>query len=136
MNAANIAVRLRLHPALSGIEAHRGQIQQVILNLITNADDAMRPVADRPRVLTLRSEMPEPGRIAISVEDSGTGVAADNAARIFDPFFTTKSGGMGMGLAISRSIIESFGGKLWAESNAGGGAIFSFSLPARSQEIQ
>jgi len=130
LNAANIAVRLRLHPALSGIEAHRGQIQQVILNLITNADDAMRPVADRPRVLTLRSEMPEPGRIAISVEDSGTGVAADNAARIFDPFFTTKSGGMGMGLAICQSIVEAHDGTLSVSPGTRHGSTFHIRLPA------
>jgi len=88
----------------------------------------MTTVTDRPRTLTLRSESPDNGHIRVVVQDSGIGLTEDVKGRLFEPFFTTRSKGMGMGLSISRSIIEAHGGRLWAESNGSGGATFQFTL--------
>jgi len=117
------------------VEADRVQLQQVLLNLCMNGMEAMHETAANQRQLTVQTLVSD-GNVLALVSDRGMGIEQANAEQLFKPFHTTKSGGLGMGLAISRSIIESFGGKLWAESNAGGGATFSFSLPARSQEIQ
>jgi len=95
-----------------------------------NGIEAMNSVADRPRKLVIRTQPQSGGQIRVSVQDSGVGVTADVMGRLFEPFFTTRAKGMGMGLPISRSIIEAHGGKLWAESNGSGGAIFSFTLPS------
>ena len=103
------------------------QLQQVILNLIVNAADAMRTV--QPRELKVRSNRSASGMVHVSIEDSGTGISAPDLDRIFDPLFTTKSSGMGMGLSICRSIIESHGGRIWVSAAAGRGAIFQFELP-------
>jgi signal transduction histidine kinase len=104
------------------------QFQQVLINLIMNAVEAMRPSTERPRNLLIRS-----GRnadyVLVQVQDSGPGIAPDTADRIFEPFFTTKAEGIGMGLSISRSIVESHGGRLWADSGPEG-ALFQFTLPA------
>jgi PAS domain S-box-containing protein len=108
--------------------ADRVQMQQVLLNLIMNGIEAMTGVTDRPRVLQVKSGINESGDILIAVRDSGTGFSADRDS-VFNPFFTTKANGMGMGLTISRSLIEGHGGRLWAEPNVPNGAVFSFSLP-------
>jgi signal transduction histidine kinase len=113
-------------PAITG---DRIQLQQVILNLILNASDAMSAIDDRPRKLTVRTQRDEGDRVRLSVEDAGLGFDPRNRDRLFDAFYTTKSGGMGIGLSVSRSIIESHQGRLWAESNDGPGATFSFSIP-------
>jgi len=110
------------------VVADRVQLQQVLLNLVMNAIEAMGEIEDGTRELTIETEGSEES-VLVSVSDSGPGLDAAQAEQIFKPFHTTKSGGMGMGLAISRSIIESSGGKLWAESNEHGGATFKFSLP-------
>jgi signal transduction histidine kinase len=110
----------------------RVQLQQVILNLMMNAIEAMTSIMDRPRVLLLRTQVQESDRLSVAVQDSGAGLEPGNTARIFDTFFTTKSNGMGMGLSISRTIIETHGGRLWAEPNAGPGVTFQFTLPAYS----
>jgi PAS domain S-box-containing protein len=110
------------------IVGDRVQLQQVVLNLIMNAVEAMSLVADRPRVLRIRSRRDGPDSMIVGVEDSGTGLDPANAERIFDPFFTTKVGGMGMGLSICRSIIDGHGGRLWASPAPSHGALVEFTL--------
>jgi PAS domain S-box-containing protein len=114
---------------LPPVTADRAQLQQVILNLISNALDAMSAISDRPRVLRLRSERCEPGKIMVTVHDSGPGVEKKNIHRIFEPFFTTKASGTGMGLAICRSVVESHGGQLMASHGHPYGAVFQIVLP-------
>jgi C4-dicarboxylate-specific signal transduction histidine kinase len=111
------------------VTGDRVQLQQVILNLVRNAVEAMRDVNDRPRHLVVRAEVDADGRAHLVVKDAGVGLDAQAMQRLFDPFYTTKDEGMGIGLSVSRSIIENHGGKLWAEANDGPGATFSFSIP-------
>lgn len=108
----------------------RIQLQQVILNLLVNAIEAMKDV-DGPREVLVSSKKHESTSVLIAVQDSGTGLDPDNFDRVFDAFHTTKADGMGMGLAICRSIIATHGGRLWATNNAPRGAIFQFTLPSR-----
>jgi signal transduction histidine kinase len=108
-------------------------LQQVILNLVVNGIEAMTSVTDRQRILTLRTEAESKCQIRVSVQDSGVGLKEEVMRRLFEPFFTTRAKGMGMGLSISRSIIEAHGGRLWAESNGSGGAIFQFTLPSEDR---
>jgi signal transduction histidine kinase len=103
-------------------------MQQVLLNLIMNGIEAMIPVTDQPRALWVESRLDESGDILIAVRDSGPGLGSA-PDRVFTPFFTTKANGMGMGLSISRSLIENHGGRLWAMPNSPMGAVFSFTLP-------
>jgi PAS domain S-box-containing protein len=124
-----VSVQTDLHSNLPTIMADRVQLQQVVLNLIMNGIDAMRAVADRSRILTVRSLLSDRGNIAVNVADSGIGLDPANRERIFDTFFTTKPEGMGMGLAISNTIIEAHRGRLWAESGSPFGAVFAFTLP-------
>jgi len=109
--------------------ADRVQLQQVLLNLIINGIEAMTTVTNRPRLLWVQSRIDESGDVLIAVSDSGTGFGLE-VGRVFTPFFTTKANGMGMGLSISRSLVESHGGRLWATPNSPHGAVFSFTLPA------
>jgi signal transduction histidine kinase len=109
--------------------ADRIQLQQVILNVTMNGFESMSGVTDRPRQLLIRSQIEESSHVTVSIQDSGIGVDADVMARLFEPFFTTRSEGIGMGLAISLSIIESHGGRLWAESTVNQGSVFRFTLP-------
>jgi len=104
----------------------------VLINLVMNGMEAMAAVGDRRRELLIRSQR-EAGQVLVVVQDSGTGIDPDKMHRMFDAFFTTKPSGMGMGLSISRSIIEAHGGRLWASPNAGPGATFEFSLPTDSK---
>lgn len=108
--------------------ADRVQLQQVVLNLLLNAADALSSVEDRPRMIVIRTAG-EPDGVRLSVEDSGVGFTGVDTERLFEAFYTTKSEGMGIGLSVSRSIIESHNGRLWGEPNSGPGATFSFSLP-------
>ena len=124
-----VSVQTDLHSNLPTIMADRVQLQQVVLNLVMNGIDAMRAVADRSRILTVRSLLSDRGNIAVNVADSGIGLDPANRERIFDTFFTTKPEGMGMGLAISNTIIEAHRGRLWAESGSPFGAVFAFTLP-------
>jgi PAS domain S-box-containing protein len=117
------------HPPL--VTGDRVQLQQVILNLVRNASDAMSEVNDRPRDLLVKAYREEEGARLI-VKDAGVGFETQGAERLFDAFYTTKSGGMGIGLSLSRSIIENHGGKLWAEANDGPGATFSVSIPRQA----
>jgi len=105
------------------------QLQQVVLNLLMNALEAMRGVDDRPRQLVIRTERDEGERVRLSVQDVGVGFDPQSVDRLFDAFYTTKGDGMGIGLSVSRSIIESHHGRLWAALNDGPGATFSFSIP-------
>lgn len=128
-----VTIYSQLGESLPAVEADRVQLQQVLLNLVMNGLEAMNDTAANQRELTVQTVMSD-GNVVAAVSDRGIGIEPAKAEQLFKPFHTTKANGLGMGLAISRSIIESFGGKLWAEANAGGGAIFSFSLPARTQE--
>jgi C4-dicarboxylate-specific signal transduction histidine kinase len=125
-----VAIKLELAPELPPVLGDSIQLQQVIVNLLMNGIEAMSGVTDRPRTLRVRSESQKNGQIQVSVQDSGIGLSADVMGHLFEPFFTTRQKGMGMGLPISRSIVEAHGGKLWAESNGSGGAIFQFTLPS------
>jgi signal transduction histidine kinase len=107
----------------------RVQLQQVILNLILNASDAMHDIDDRPRNLMIRTERDENDCVRLGVRDSGGGFTPQDADRVFEAFFTTKTGGMGIGLSVSRSIIETHGGRIWATANDGPGATFFFTIP-------
>ena len=130
-----VIIHSQLGESMPAVEADRVQLQQVLLNLCMNGIEAMHETDANQRQLTVQTVVSN-GSVLAAVSDRGMGIELAKAEQLFKPFHTTKANGMGMGLAISRSIIESFGGKLWAESNAGGGAIFSFSLPAGSQETQ
>lgn len=122
-----VSIRLALAKDLPRLELDPVQIQQVLLNLATNGIEAMRQ-APTPRELTIRSERKSDAEIMITVEDQGAGISDENAARVFDPFFTTKPEGIGMGLAICRSIVETHDGRLWAENLSHGGAAFHFTV--------
>jgi PAS domain S-box-containing protein len=122
----------QLDPNLPPVLGDRIQLQQVILNLILNAKDAMNGVPSRQRVLLISAQQTDSDEVMIAVRDSGTGLDPKDIERIFDPFFTTKPDGMGLGLSISRTIIEAHGGKLWATQNEGQGATVQFTLPAGS----
>jgi C4-dicarboxylate-specific signal transduction histidine kinase len=124
-----VAVRTELIDELPQVLIDRGQLLQVILNLVTNAIDAMSSNNGRARVLRLRSERHESGGVMVTVEDSGTGIDEKNMDRVFEAFFTTKSHGMGMGLSICRSIVESHGGHLSASRGYPHGAVFQVVLP-------
>jgi PAS domain S-box-containing protein len=125
----HIAVRTTLNEMIPEMLADRVQLQQVMVNLIENAIEAMSFVTGRSRVLHLKTELDGARNILVTVEDSGLGIDPNNVERIFDRFFTTKAQGMGMGLAICRSIIEAHNGRLWAEATGDQGSIFWMSLP-------
>lgn len=126
-----VALQSELPEGLPTITGDRIQLQQVILNLLRNASDAMADVHDRPRELLVRTGRDDGDRVRMSVRDSGVGVDNHNMNKLFDAFYTTKLDGMGIGLSISRSIVERHCGRLWAEPNNGPGATFSFSIPSR-----
>jgi PAS domain S-box-containing protein len=124
-----VLVDQQLTTDLPFVLADRVQLQQVLLNLIMNGIEALIAVTDRPRLLGVQSRIDESGDVFVAVSDSGTGFGLE-LDRVFNPFFTTKAEGMGMGLSISRSLVESHGGRLWATPNSPHGAVFSFTLPA------
>lgn len=115
------------------VRGDRIQLHQVVLNLILNAADAMGGIDDRPRRLKIRTQLDGANWVVLSVQDTGTGIGT-HATRLFEPFYTTKSDGMGLGLSISRNIIASHGGRLWATPNDGPGATFCFSVPCARQD--
>jgi PAS domain S-box-containing protein len=131
LQRSRIVPRTELAADLPPVRGDRVQLQQVILNLILNAADAMSGVEDHARQLVVRTEVEEGGeQVRLSVQDAGVGLEVENVERLFEAFYTTKSDGMGMGLSVSRSIIEGHHGRLRAEPNEGPGATFSFSIPA------
>jgi C4-dicarboxylate-specific signal transduction histidine kinase len=115
------------------VTGDRVQLQQVILNLLRNGSDAMSGVDDRPRELLFRTEVEEADRVRLSVRDAGIGFEPQTLDRMFQPFYTTKEDGMGIGLSVSRSIIESHRGRLWATPNDGPGVTLSFSIPCATE---
>jgi PAS domain S-box-containing protein len=129
-----VSLRMELAPHLPSIYGDRVQLQQVIINLVMNGIEAMQSVTERPRQLAIRSGRDDLNRVFVTVSDSGTGIAEADAERIFTPFFTTKSGGMGMGLAICRSIVEAHEGRLSTFPNEEGGATFQFVLPLHQED--
>ena len=128
----DVRLETDLDTDVPAVEADAIQIKQVMLNLVLNAMDAMLEVHERPRILAIASSRDEQGAI-ITVRDTGAGFHASDLERVFEPFYTTKTDGIGIGLAISRSIVDSHGGALWAEPNPAGGATFRFTLPAHDE---
>jgi PAS domain S-box-containing protein len=131
-NRYSIAIRTELATSLPKVMADRVQVQQVLMNLMVNGIEAMKDVGGE---LTVTSERTEEGQLVISVSDSGVGFPVEESERIFEAFFTTKPQGTGMGLPISRTIVESHGGRLWASANTGRGATFHFSLPTEAKAV-
>ncbi len=131
LQKSRVTVRTELAADLPLVTGDRVQIQQVVLNLLLNALDAMIGVNDRPRLLVVRTERREDDCVCLSVRDSGVGIEPHTVDKLFEAFYTTKQDGMGMGLSVSRSIIESHHGRLWATPNDGPGATFYFSIPCR-----
>jgi PAS domain S-box-containing protein len=129
-----IVVQADLADDLPPVTGDRIQLQQVILNLLRNGSEAMSTVDDRPRRLIITTNRDEGDRVRLSVKDVGVGFEPQAAGRLFEDFYTTKDDGMGIGLSVSRFIIESHNGRLWAETNDGPGATFSFSIPYRREE--
>ena len=127
-----ILLQSELAQALPPVLGDRVQLQQVLLNLIMNGIEAMSEVTNRPRTLWVQSRIDESGDVLIAVRDSGTGLGSESDS-VFTPFFTTKTNGMGMGLPISRSLIEGHGGRLWSSPNFPHGAVFSFTLPVDAE---
>ena len=129
-----VALRMELAADLPPVLGDRVQLQQIILNLVINGVEAMASVTDRPRELLISSRQHEADQVLVAVEDSGVGIDRENLEKIFDAFYTTKSQGLGMGLAISRSIVEDHGGRLWAVPNDGPGTTFQFTLLKYQEE--
>jgi PAS domain S-box-containing protein len=129
----SVSIRTDVAGDIPRVMADRVQLQQVLMNLMLNGVQAMEETGG---LLTIKAQLDQDGRVQISVSDTGVGLPADKAEQIFDAFFTTKPGGSGMGLAISRSIIESHGGRVWVAANAGKGAAFHFTLPTAAQAVQ
>jgi PAS domain S-box-containing protein len=130
-----VLVQTRLTQGLAPVQGDRVQLQQVVLNLILNAVDAMSTVEAGPRELLISTEQTKTGGVLVSVRDSGPGIDPDHLDRVFEAFYTTKSSGVGMGLSICRSIIDAHGGRLWADMNASRGAVFRFILPGADKEL-
>ena len=131
---SEVTLQMELAIDLPQILGNRVQLQQVILNLVMNGIEAMSAVTDRSRDLLIRSCKYESDKVLVAAQDSGIGIDPQNLEKIFDAFYTTKSQGMGMGLAISRSIVENHGGRLWAVPNDGPGATFQFTLDVGIEE--
>jgi C4-dicarboxylate-specific signal transduction histidine kinase len=129
-----IALQLDLAHDPPPVLAGRVELQQVVINLMMNGMQAMESVTDRPRYLVVRSSRHNDA-LLVSVRDSGIGIDPDNMGRLFNAFFTTKANGMGMGLSIGRSIVESYGGRIWASNNDGPGTTFQFALPLSTQVV-
>ncbi|MDB6029441.1 MAG: nodV1, partial [Verrucomicrobiales bacterium] len=127
-----VSVQTLLAPNLPRVTADRVQLQQVLMNLTLNALDALSEVIDRSRILTIEVEMESPNTVLVAVHDTGIGIDPERMKQLFEPFHTTKTHGLGLGLSISRSIIEAHGGRLWMTPNDGPGVTFQFSLPVQN----
>jgi FixJ family two-component response regulator/signal transduction histidine kinase len=135
LQRGRVVLHLELEDELPFITGDRIQLQQVILNLLLNAIEAMSGVDDRPRELVINTEADEDDRVRLTVQDTGVGLERQDVDRLFGGFYTTKAGGMGIGLSVSRSIIENHGGRIWAAPNDGPGATFAFDIPRRREEL-
>jgi signal transduction histidine kinase len=124
-----VTIRTQFAPGLARVSGDRVQLQQVVLNLVMNGIEALISAKGRERELIITTQNIEADQVQVSVQDSGPGIDPDAIGKIFDPFYTTKPDGMGMGLSISRSILQSHGGRLWAAANSGPGTLFHFILP-------
>ena len=134
LDGHGVAVRMDLAEKLPRVWSDRIQLQQVVLNLVTNAIEAMSAVSDRARALHVTTKVEDSEHVVMSIADSGTGIDPKNTRHIFDPFFTTKMRGMGMGLSICRSIVETHGGRLWVSPGAPHGTVFHVRLPKAESE--
>src|SRR5712691_6848537 len=130
-----VSVQTRLTQGVAPVRGDCVQLQQVVMNLILNAVEAMSSVEAGARELLISTEQNQTGDVLVAVRDSGPGIDPGHIERVFEAFYTTKSGGVGMGLSICRSIIDAHGGRLWAEVNAPRGAVFQFTLPGAEKEI-
>ncbi len=126
-----VSVQTELAEGLPLVPGDRVELQQVILNLILNAFEAMSEMSEGPRELLITTGKSESGDVLVAVRDSGPGLAPATLEHLFKAFYTTKPNGLGLGLSICRSIIEAHGGRLWASANAPRGAVFQFTLPAQ-----
>jgi PAS domain S-box-containing protein len=133
LQGERVSLRTELADDLPLVTGDRVQLQQVILNLLQNASDAMSAVDGRPRTLLIKTERDERDHVLLTMQDAGVGFEPQNQDRLFEAFYSSKSGGMGIGLSVSRSIIEAHHGRLWAAPNDGPGATFAFSIPCRSE---
>jgi PAS domain S-box-containing protein len=131
-----VVLRSELAEDLPPVTGDRVQLQQVMLNLIRNGSDAMTDIDDRTRELLIKTEADQDDQVCLSVTDAGVGFGSDSANKLFNAFYTTKKDGMGIGLSVSRSIIEAHHGRLWASTNDGPGATFSFSIPSARVSAQ
>jgi C4-dicarboxylate-specific signal transduction histidine kinase len=131
-----VSIQTRLTGGLSDVQADRVQLQQVVLNLILNAVEAMGSIEEGVRELSITTAQHEVGSVLVTVRDSGPGIDPEHLDRVFDAFYTTKSSGMGMGLLICRSIIDAHGGRLWADANEPRGTVFQFTLPSADEVIE
>jgi C4-dicarboxylate-specific signal transduction histidine kinase len=129
-----VSVHVELADGLPLVQGDRVQLQQVILNLIINAIEAMSGLADGARELLIKTGVSAPGTLLVMVQDTGPGLAATTPDRLFESFYTTKPSGLGMGLSICRSIVEAHDGRLWATANEPRGAVFQFTLPAANRD--
>jgi signal transduction histidine kinase len=129
LQRGRVQVQANFAPGLPRITADRVQLQQVILNLLRNASDAMSSIDGRQRLAVIETQRDGGDAVRLSVRDCGVGFDTENAELMFQAFYSTKNSGMGIGLSVSRSIIESHRGRIWAESRDGGGAMFAFSIP-------
>ena len=128
-----VSVQTRLTEGLAPVQGDRVQLQQVVLNLILNAVEAMGSVEAGPRELLISTEQSQTNGVLVAVRDSGPGIDPEHLERVFEAFYTTKSSGVGMGLSICRSIIDAHGGRLWADANEPRGAVFQFALPGAEE---
>jgi signal transduction histidine kinase len=129
----NVSMHLELAPDLPPVRGDRVQLQQVVLNLVLNGFEAMREPSAERRSLVMQTKRDEPGNVRVAVHDSGTGIDEKDVEALFEPLYTTKAEGLGMGLAISRTIVDAHGGRLGASNNPSGGATFYFTLPAGTE---
>jgi len=136
LQSKRIIVRQEFAENLPSVKGDRIQLQQVIQNLLRNASDSMSSIDDRPRQLLIRTECDDSQNVQVTIQDTGIGIAPEAAGRLFDPFYTTKEDGTGIGLSVSRSIVEAHRGQIWAATNEGPGTSFIFSIPCDSGSLQ
>ena len=129
LQTQEVLTQTELTEPLPSVLGHNGQLQQVVLNLIRNAAEAMDSMSNRARVLRVKTAIHDRAGVLLSIEDSGTGIDPNQLNRIFESFFTSKSEGMGIGLSICRSIVEAHGGRIWASSDGHDGSVFNILLP-------